>query len=631
MKITKRLIKKLLNNIDDVLKELTKKDIISIIQKANYYYYNTDKPLFSDNIYDIIFNYLKLIDPCNTILTNIGNTINDKRKVLLPYFMGSINKIKDEKKILNWVNNYKEDYIISDKLDGVSGMIHINNKNDIKIYTRGNGTYGQDISHLKSYIKGIPNIINMNEIVIRGELIIKKSSTKINIRNIVSGIVNAKVPDLNITNKIEFIAYELIHPILDPKNQMLEIEKMGFNVVYNIRVNYIDIIYLSKLLEKRRNKCFYEIDGLVVTHNKIHERIKGNPKYNFAFKHINTLKKLETIVTKVDWNISKDKYLIPVINFIPVEISGIIIKKTTGFNAKFIYNNKIGPGSKIIIIRSGDVIPYISNVLCESDTKNPQMPIIDYIWDNSKINIISQDDNNIDFKNIDHFFKQIKIYGLSTGILKKMYDNGFRTIKSILQITKKDLLEIPGFKNKLSEKIYHEINIRINNLDYITVMYASNTLGRGMGIKTIKLIVDNFPNIVYNNYIPIMEELIEIKFIEKNLASLFILNLPYFFNFIEQNEISNLKYVKIIQNVDIKSSIFENKKIAITGFRNKEVEKFIILNGGIITNNINKYVILLIAKNQNKDTKKIINANDLKIEIISLNNFLIKYNLKIKN
>ena len=55
--------------------------------------------------------------------------------------------------------------------------------------------------------------------------------------------------------------------------------------------------------------------------------------------------------------ITKDDYLQPIVHFEPVEIDGVTIEKATGFNAKFIKDNKIAPGSIIVIIRSGDVIP----------------------------------------------------------------------------------------------------------------------------------------------------------------------------------------------------------------------------------------------------------------------------------
>lgn len=99
--------------------------------------------------------------------------------------MGSQNKIKDsEEEITKYKKQYKGPYIISDKLDGVSCLIVYKrntadkNKFDIKLYTRGNGTYGQDISHLLTYINGFPNLSNIigDYLAIRGELIISKDN-----------------------------------------------------------------------------------------------------------------------------------------------------------------------------------------------------------------------------------------------------------------------------------------------------------------------------------------------------------------------------------------------------------------------------------------------------------------------
>ena len=58
------------------------------------------------------------------------------------------------------------------------------------------------------------------------------------------------------------------------------------------------------------------------------------------------------------------------------------------FNGKFIKDNKIGPGSKITIIRSGDVIPYIADIVSESETGSPQMPDVDYEWSKTGVDIM---------------------------------------------------------------------------------------------------------------------------------------------------------------------------------------------------------------------------------------------------
>lgn len=125
--------------------------------------------------------------------------------------MGSQNKIKDsEEEISKYKKQYKGPYIISDKLDGVSCLIVYKrntadkNKFDIKLYTRGNGTYGQDISHLLTYINGFPNLSNIigDYLAIRGELIISKDNWEklkaqgengANPRNTVSGAINSKL------------------------------------------------------------------------------------------------------------------------------------------------------------------------------------------------------------------------------------------------------------------------------------------------------------------------------------------------------------------------------------------------------------------------------------------------------
>ena len=59
--------------------------------------------------------------------------------------------------------------------------------------------------------------------------------------------------------------------------------------------------------------------------------------------------------------ISKDGFIKPTILLEPVAIGGVEIKRVTGNNAKFIVDNKIGPGAQVEIIRSGDVIPKIEN------------------------------------------------------------------------------------------------------------------------------------------------------------------------------------------------------------------------------------------------------------------------------
>ena len=146
--------------------------------------------------YDIIKEYIERKYPKNKAISEIGAPV-EKNKVKLPYEMASMDKIKPDTGALElWCKKYKGPYVISCKLDGVSGLY--TTEGDIpRLYTRGDGKIGQDISHLIPYLR-LPEIKEEN-LVIRGEFIISKSvfvkkykEEFANPRNMVAGIINQK-------------------------------------------------------------------------------------------------------------------------------------------------------------------------------------------------------------------------------------------------------------------------------------------------------------------------------------------------------------------------------------------------------------------------------------------------------
>ena len=90
--------------------------------------------------------------------------------------MGSMDKIKpDGVSITKWMKTYDNSYVVSDKLDGTSALLVYKNKTK-KLFTRGDGKQGTDISSMLSFINFIPDV--KNNIVVRGELLISKVSIK---------------------------------------------------------------------------------------------------------------------------------------------------------------------------------------------------------------------------------------------------------------------------------------------------------------------------------------------------------------------------------------------------------------------------------------------------------------------
>lgn len=648
MKVTKTFLNKLVKDPILVLKGLSKEDIASIIQQANFAYYNSDKPWFQDNTFDIIKEYLEALDPENPILKNIGSSVSEGKKVELPFFMGSLDKIKTDPKLIEkFKTTYPGSYIISDKLDGNSALLCYKGGN-MQLFSRGDGTVGQDISHLLPFIQHIATPTSKSEFAVRGELIISKADFKnvadkgANARNMVAGVMNAKMPDLALARLVQFVSYELLSPQLIPEDQMKTIIKMGMKCVYSSKITDLTVDTLSSILVDRRQNSEFEVDGIVVAHNHIHVRPKENPKYAFAFKSIQTMSKAEVIVTHVEWNTSKDGYLIPVINFAGVSLSGVTIKRAHGFNGKFIKDNVIGPGSKIVIMRSGDVIPYVESVVSAADTGKPQMPEMDYIWTSTGVDIIQADmeSDEVVFKNIEYFFNKIDFVGLGAGNLRKIFDGGYKTVYDILNITKQQLLGIDTFKEKMATKILESIAAKKDNIDCISLMDASNTLGRGIGSRKLSPVVEKYPKIVTEMYIPTKAELLEIKGIENKTAMAIITGLSKYHKFVKDNKLECYHKAKTTTNTNTntntqqqtftdKTQFFKDQIVVFTGFRSKPLEEFIVNNGGTVTSSISKKTTLVIRKDDEESTK-VDKARELNITIQNLSAIENKYNIKAK-
>jgi NAD-dependent DNA ligase len=621
------------------IKKNKKKDIIGLLKKADDAFFNNDADLIKDDIYDVIKDYIKTKYPKDEYFKRIGADV--KNKVLLPYYMGSQNKIKDsETELVKYKAKYGGSYIVSDKLDGVSCLIVYEN-DTIKIYTRGNGTEGQDITHLLEYIESIPKLKGV-DIAVRGELIISKMNWDIlgamgkqgaNPRNTLSGAINSDILNRDILSKVDFVAYSLINPKMNNGFPMLQ--EKNFKVVTNKIVDTFDLTALSNILQERRAIGEYVIDGIVVCDiSKYYEIVKDkNPEHSFAFKSIHTLEQAEVIVSKVEWNVSKDMYMKPIVMFNEIELDNVKIKQATGFNAAYIEKNVIGPGSRIIIIRSGNVIPHIQSVITSSANGLPSMPVVDYKWNDTHVDIMmvnkSGDKNrDYDIKNLVYFMKTASIENMGPGNISKIYDVGFDDIKKIVNITKAELLKVSGFKEKTAENIINAVAV-IKEIDCLILMDASNIMGRGFSYKKIKLITDAYPSILLHDKKSRAatskinaDDLMKVEGIAEISAKLFLNNLPKFYEFYDNLGIKCKGATKIpaaAANAMINANI-SGKSFVFTGFRDKDLEAYIIRMGGFIKTTISKNTDYLVVADLNENSTKVDKARSIGVPIILRDN-----------
>jgi DNA ligase (NAD+) len=661
------ITKELLQLNKDPLKYATNINITtlaSLIDTLAFAYYNTNKPLVTDAIYDLLLDTLTERDPDNPQLKKTRST-PDKNKVKLPCFLPSLDKIKPNTPELNkWLTKFKStSYVLSDKLDGATGLLYKKN-NKLFLFSNSDEGYGQNITHLINHI--MPNIKVEDiedEMCIRGELIIskenfeklnKENSNKYkNGRNTVSGLINSKNYSVTLANATQFITYTIINNKNNDKNkltqeqQLFVLKELNFDVVeYKISKKLTEDILSSYLLERRKLSKF-EVDGIVVSDNNVHDdtQLKTNPEHSFAYKQILEEQIATTQVLKVNWEPSRHGYLKPTIDITPVNLVGVTIKHCTVFHAKYVVDNVIGPGSKIKIIRSGDVIPHILEVLTSSTSKKPQLPEdIDYKWDETKTNIYvdvkatkniknSKLNEAITTKIIANFFKKLNVKYISTGLIAKLVANNYNSIFKILEAlynSQEELYDIPGLGQTIITKIKENTEEAISKMQLDVLMTASNTLGIGISLVKTKMILETYPDILIKNY---NKEELQNMFLELNgfdikTANLVSSNFEKFKTFFNEMskivDLSNIKKYKIKKI--IKNNKLNDKIIVFTGFRDKELEEYIVSNGGKVSTSVSKNSSVVVYSGEDaSNSSKYKEAVKLELELLNKEEFIKKY------
>jgi NAD-dependent DNA ligase len=601
--------------------------------------YHTGESIISDKIYDTLFDEIKKRDPQNPFLKKVGFEAT-KNKVKLPFFMGSMDKLKitDIDKLTKWKKKYnKHDYVIMDKLDGISGLYINDGKGGLKLFTRGDGIIGQDISYLINTIPSLKNIKGIkSKIVIRGEIIIsKKKWLKYvdqfsNARNMTSGLVNAKKVDTNIMKDIDFVVYEILEPRMRQSEQFELMKKHSIKNVYYefLDVNDLDFEMLDEVLLERREKSEYEIDGIIITDDSLQNlNFEGNPEYAFAFKDASEKMTADVVVKDVEWNVSKDGYLKPKLILEPTKLSGVTISNATAFNAKYIVDNKIGPGSIVKIIRSGDVIPHVLEVI---KTAKVKMPDCEYKWNDTNVDLIATGAKSTDqiIKELTFFADKLSIANLSEGLITNFVENGIDDIFKIINVTKAQLMELDGFKDKLVNKIYDNIQTGLNGANLVQFMNATNIFGHNFGNKRI----DKIYSVYGNDFIKFMKShtikqihdaVVAIDGFDEITAKQFSETIHEFIKVFEKipesvrkNIIKNSEVVKVSEKL-------KGKKFVFSGFRNKEWEEFIVTNGGEVVGSVSKNTSYLVTtkKDSEEGTSKVLKAKEVGVEIVIKEDF----------
>ena len=466
------------------------------------YHNGTGPPLVDDDAYDYLH------DMCGGSGAVVGAPPDSGTgtKAPLPLYMGSLDKSKtfDRRRLDN-----RGAYTVSEKLDGVSALYDLA---DHRLYTRGNGKIGRDITHLLDHLDCIPGIPGIpgqavempaaraaspcigpdSKVLVRGELIMPHAtfaalpSRGANARNMVAGIVNSTSPDTSLVRCIHFVAYNYVCDGKAVAGQLDKLKTMGFRVPRYVRWDHdASDGELVAELERMRRDGAYVIDGVVLCNDAEDCDVAWgrNPPYAYAFKRFEAVQSVETTVVEVSWKVSKDGLLKPVVHFDRVELGGVGITKATGYNAAFIVANSVGPGAVVRVARCGDVIPNIAQVV--SGAAAPQLPSdIGYETVGRELRacgvagVYAQR-----LTEMQYFYGKLDVPGIGPKVIQRVFDAGFVTAGTMFRMTTDQFVALPGLRNKAN--LLADAKERIRRATRTELMVASNVFGAGFGAKRL--------------------------------------------------------------------------------------------------------------------------------------------------
>lgn len=611
----------------------TESELASLLQKASDAYYNETNPIMDDEEYDRLRDELERMNPKHPFLKQVGAPI-EKGAVLLPYKMASLNKIKPGTgAVESFVKSSKiPAWVLTDKLDGISVLWDTGKR---KLYLRGDGLMGVDVSQFAQYLTGLVIPGFRERWVVRGELIVPKETPVDGqlARSWVNGQLHQKTPIADQLGKIHFVAYELLVPsTLSRLEQIQKLREAGFEVPWGCVLTTLNDEILSKTLEERRSHSDYIIDGIVVGENCVPKKDTGtsveNPKDMRAFKMPMEDQRATTTVKDILWSTSYQGYWIPRLQIQPVSIGGSRIEFLTGHNARFVLTNEVGKGALIVVRKSGDVIPTLDRVI----TKGQPISLPEGEWDGDERTAshykIKSGTSNAEMlaKKLEHFAKVLDIPHLGPGLVAKLIAEGKDTPNDLVTIERIDLDLIVG--KGMSAKIYPALQSKIQTCSELELMLASGMMPRGVGDTKLTALfqIEADPRK--------WSRISSCDGWSKEALQSFLQTLPAYEAWRTQ-ELPAIPYPKATQvmtnTIHFAPGIIyptpptPRGTVCLTGFRDAEFQKQMEAKGFTFVNTVSKKTTHLIVRNTSETSEKTKKAAEMGIRILTREDAIQEY------
>lgn len=612
--------------------------------------YRIGRPIISDMEYDALVEELRTIDPENKWLQQIEPApVSTNRKRRLPIPMKSLNKVKSLDEINAWATSVgitKDDIIvITPKFDGLSLL---RDEATGMVYSRGGAANeGQDCSAHYRAMRHYPATGPRGAYFTFGEFVFSKEMWKKcfagrispdtnepykSPRNTAAGMINRDNPVLE-TVFVDFFRYGVDENSLHLFNSYTDLYTALCkhynqpNLMWRLRLSDLSDPLLIHIFNQFAKS--YYIDGLVFYIDNLNKWAElgrhegtGNPRYAIAYKNPAFTETFETTVKGIDWKISKAGAMKPVIQIEAVDTGDCTMENPTGYNAQWVLDNGIAPGAKIIVTRSGGVIP---KILKTTSPAPVQLPMYcpncgsQLIMQGKELvctNVTAIGCDGVRLAKLIFFFKTVGVEGMGEEMFGKLFSNGFKDLKSLLNIKTEDILKIDGFGDGTAEIIIREMNRIKQGLPLTTYIHASDcfkTIGKTKADK----IISNMDNAELQSFVD-GTFLFELRHDESVTEKYFRQGYSPFIGLVKELQIP---IILPTAQSGPSNNRYQGMNICFSGVRDSELETAIVDGGGSIASGVSKKTTHLLVKDPNGTSSKITKARQLGIPILNIESF----------
>lgn len=614
---------------------------VEAVQELNnyaYHYYVLDNPITTDEEYDKLYHEVVAYEQENpshvkenSPTQRVGDAVSEGfHKALHKSRMWSLEDIFNEQDLSKWLTRvYKLEenvtFYCEPKYDGASLNLIYEDGKLIQAITRGDGVEGEDITQNAKTIKTIPLTIEYKEsIEIRGEVVIFKAEFErineerakngenlfANPRNAAAGSLRQLDSSITSGRNLVFLPYGIGENFLDipSLSQRMEfIYALGFKQPpYRSRCKGFEEI--ETVYEKMKNeRDGYEmmLDGMVVKIDQVEAQEQMGytvkyPRWASAYK-FPAVEKITT-VKEIILQVGRSGVVTPVAVVEPTNIDGVVVERATLHNFDEIQRKDIRINDRVIILRSGDVIPKIIKVLenyrdgSQQELARPtKCPICESELLDEGALIKCQ---NLTCKarvvnSIIYFASKqcLNIDGLGEKIVKTLFDAGLvASVEDIFMLTLENLLSLEGFKEKKSQNLLDAIE----SAKGCECWRFINALGmEHIGEVASKSLCENFGLAFLDAS---KEQLFSIDGIGEEMAEAVL-------EFVRVNR-EHIEHLQNILNpkvpepkVEAKENPFKGKTIVLTGSMNyprDEIKKMLENLGAKVSSSVSKKTDILI-------------------------------------